>query len=45
MIEGCVLDQDSRIEIEPEDFSEDADSTILDRERVRGRKVMGLSRK
>ena len=41
MIEKCILDQDPRIEIEPEDFSEEADSTILVRERVRGTKLEG----
>ena len=33
MIEKCILDQDPQIEIEPEDFSEEADSTILVREK------------
>ena len=36
MIGKCILDKDPRIEIEPDDFSEEADSTILVRERVRG---------
>ena len=39
MIEKCILEQDPQIEIEPEDFSEEADSTILVRERVRGTKL------
>ena len=33
-IEKCILEQDPKIEIEPEDFSDEADSTILVRERV-----------
>ena len=41
MIEKCVLDQDPKIEIKPEDFSEEADSTILVREGVRGTKLEG----
>ena len=52
MIEKCILDKDSQVEIEPEDFSEEADSTILvcvcDRERERESKrdeVRGLSKK
>ena len=45
MIEKCILDQDPRIEIEPEDFSEEADSTILVRERVRGTKLEGAFKK
>ena len=39
------LEQDPRIEIEPEDFSEEADSTILVRERVRGTKLEGAFKK
>ena len=39
ILEKCILDQDPRIEIEPEDFSEESDSTILVRERVRGTKL------
>ena len=35
MIEKCILDKDPLIEIEPEDFSEEADFTILIREQVR----------
>ena len=45
MTEKCILDQDPRIEIEPEDFSEEADSTILVRERVRGTKLEGAFKK
>ena len=33
MIEKFILDRDPLIEIEPEDFSDEADSTILIRER------------
>ena len=39
LIEKCILEKDPAIEIEPEDFSEEADSTILVRERVRGTKL------
>ena len=39
LIEKCVLEKDPAINIEPEDFSEEADSTILVRERVRGTKL------
>ena len=45
MIGKCILDKDPRIEIEPEDFSEEADSTILVRERVRGKKLEGAFEK
>ena len=45
MIGKCILDKDPRIEIEPEDFSEEAGSTILVRERVRGTKLEGAFRK
>ena len=45
MIEKCILDQDPQIDIEPEDFSEEADSTILVRERVRGTKLEGAFKK
>ena len=45
MIEKCILDQDPPIEIEQEDFSEEADSTILVRERVRGTKLEGAFKK
>ena len=44
MIEKCILDKDPRIDIEPEDFSEEADS-ILVRERVRGTKLEGAFKK
>ena len=36
MIENCNLEKDPKINLEPEDFSDEADSTILIRERVRG---------
>ena len=36
MIEKCILEQDPKIVIEPEDFSDEADSPILVRERVQG---------
>ena len=39
LIEKCVLEKDPAINMEPEDFSEEADSTILVRERVRGTKL------
>ena len=45
LIGKCILDKDPRIEIEPEDFSEEADSTILVRERVRGTKLEGAFKK
>ena len=45
MIEKCILDRDPGIEIEPEDFSEEADSTILVRERVRGMTLEGAFKK
>ena len=45
MIEKCILEQDPQIEIEPEGFSEEADSTILVRERVRGTKLEGAFKK
>ena len=45
MIGKYVLDKDRGIEIESEDFSEEADSTILERERVRGTKLEGAFRK
>ena len=45
MIEKCILEQDPQIEIEPEDFSEEADPTILVRERVRGTKLEGAFKK
>ena len=45
MIEKCILEQDRQIEIEPEDFSEEADSAILVREKVRGTKLEGAFKK
>ena len=45
MIEKFILDRDPLIEIEPEDFSDDADSTILIRERVRGTTLEGAFKK
>ena len=41
MIENCILEKDPKINQEPEDFSDEADSTILIRERVRGTKLEG----
>ena len=41
MIEKCILEKDPKINLEPEDFSDEADSTILIRERVRGTKLEG----
>ena len=35
MIENCILEHDPKIETEPEDFSDEADSTILVRESPR----------
>ena len=45
IIEKCFLDKDPQIKIEPKDFSEEADSTILVRERVRGTKLEGAFKK
>ena len=47
MIEKCILVKDSQIEIEHEDISEEADSTILvrERERVKGTKLEGAFKK
>ena len=45
MIRKRILDKDPLIEIEPADFSEEADSTILVRERVRGTKLEGAFKK
>ena len=45
MIGKCILDKDPRIEIKHEDFSEEADSIILVRERVRGTKLEGAFKK
>ena len=39
MIEKCVLKRDPQIEIEPEGFREEADSTILVGERVKESKL------
>ena len=39
MIRKCFLEKDPQLQIEPEDFSEEADSTILARERVKGTKL------
>ena len=39
LIEKYILEKDPAIEIEPEDFSEEVDSTILVKERVRGTKL------
>ena len=45
MIKKCILEKDPQIGIEPEDFSEEADSTILVRERVRGTKLESAFKK
>ena len=45
MIRKCFLEKDRQIQIEPEDFSEEADSTILVRERVKGTKLEGNFKK
>ena len=45
MIGKCILERGPLIEIEPEDFSDKADSTSLVRERVRGTKLEGAFRK
>ena len=45
MIEICILEQDPKIEIEPEGLSEEADSTILVGERVRETKLEGVVKK
>ena len=39
LVEKCISEKDPAIEIEPEDFSEEADSTIFVRDRVRGSKL------
>ena len=39
IIEKCILEQDPKIRIEPEDFSDAVNSTTLVRERVRGTKL------
>ena len=43
MIGKCILERDLLIEIEPEDFTGEADSTVLVRERARGTKLEGAS--
>ena len=45
MIEKCILEKDPQVEIEPEDFSEEADSTILVRHLVRGTRLEGAFKK
>ena len=45
LIEKCILEKDPAIEIEPEDFSEEGDSTIFVRERVRGSKLESAFKK
>ena len=45
MIRKCFLEKDPQLQIEPEDFSEEADSTILVRERVKGTKLEGNFKK
>ena len=45
MIENCISEQDPKTKIEHEDFSDEADSTILVRERVRGTKLEGAFKK
>ena len=45
MIRKCILEKDPQLQIEPEDFSEEADSTILVRERVKGTKLEGNFKK
>ena len=39
MIRKCTLKKDRQLQIDPEDYSEEADSTILVRERVKGTKL------
>ena len=41
MIRKCILEKDPQLQIEPEDFSEAADSIKLLRERVPGTKLEG----
>ena len=43
MIENCILEKDPKIDFELEDFSDEANSTILIRERVCGMKLKGSS--
>ena len=45
MIRKCFLEKDPQLQIEAEDFSEEADSTILVRERVKGTKLEGNFKK
>ena len=45
MIRKCFLEKDPQLQIEPEDFSEEADSTFLVRERVKGTKLEGNFKK
>ena len=45
MIRKCFLEKDPQLQIEPEDFSEEAVSTILVRERVKGTKLEGNFKK
>ena len=45
MIRKCFLEKDPQLQIEPEDFSEEADSSILVRERVKGTKLEGNFKK
>ena len=45
MIRKCFLEKDPQLQIEPEDFSEEADSTILVRERVKDTKLEGNFKK
>ena len=45
IFEKCILNKDAQIEIEPEDFSEETDSAILVRERVRRTKLEGAFKK
>ena len=40
-IENCISEKDPKINLEPEDFSDEADSTMLVRERVRGTNLEG----
>ena len=41
MVRKCILEKDPQLQIEREDFSEEDDSTILVRERVRGSQLEG----
>ena len=43
MIEKFSLEQDPKIEREPEDFSDEAGSTVLVREKVRGTNLEGAT--